>query len=222
MTTRFGGRFVQSIDGVSGKGAGGRPRLVLLRKRAARVQGRRRLRALARRLRAVGLPRLAGDRMDIRAIVGAYPEPFRSGVEGKRCRCGSSAPTPARRRASGSSRRMSDAGIPASGAALGAAGNQKVIRVVVAPWERARRLPTVRAIEQGPRRSGVFARFTRWRDEARAARRRRKSGARGGPGTGLVAALAADRRPSSSGWSPGLDDAGVDRAAAALSTRDAA
>ena len=50
--------------------------------------------------------------------------------------------------------------MPATGSALGTQGTQNVARVVVARWERARDQPTIRALEQGPKRSAVFARFS--------------------------------------------------------------
>ena len=83
MTTRFGGRFVQSIDGLKGAGAPAAGGLVLLRERRRGRQGRRRVGGLAGRPDPVGLPRLG--RRDARAgdrgrVPGAVP----SGFEGKR------------------------------------------------------------------------------------------------------------------------------------------
>ena len=68
VETRFGGRFVQAIDGAGGRGARAAARLVLLRQRRGVRRRRGRVRALARRPRPVGPPPLgrgharAGDR----------------------------------------------------------------------------------------------------------------------------------------------------------------
>ncbi len=222
VSTRFGGRFVQSIDGVSGKGASGGDDWFFW------VNG------LLASKSATDYELSPGDfvqwdyrdwraTQDIMAIVGAYPEPFVSGIEGKkfpaRVECGDADSAACR----AVKDELSSHGVPASGAALGAPGNQRVIRVVVAPWERARRLPTVRAIEQGPERSGVFARFEDDGDSLALLGTDGKVARRVGPGAGLVAAL----RPTDDElvWVvSGVDDAGVDRAVAALrakSLRDA-
>jgi hypothetical protein len=218
VTTRFGGRFVQSIDGVSGKGATGGADWFYWVNGILADKG------------AADYVLSPGDvvqwdyrdwqvTQDIRAIVGAYPEPFLSGVGGKklpvRVECGDAGSGPCTKVKD----TLADAGVVASGSSLGAPGNQKVIRVVVARWDRARRLPTVRAIEQGPGRSGVFARFA---DDGAVLELLGPDGKvvrRAGAGEGLVAAL----RPTDSEhvWVlTGVDDAGLDRAAAALRARD--
>jgi hypothetical protein len=154
-----------------------------------------------------------------RAIVGAYPQPFVGGVGGKRfpvrveCEDTGDAACRAVKDTLGAE------GVHPSGAALGAPGNQKVLRVVVARWKRARELPTVRAIEQGPAHSGVFARFTQGGRALDLLDRSGRVASRAPAGTGLVAAL----RPSDTEliWVvTGLDDAGVERAAHALNASD--
>ena len=84
VTTRYGGGFVQAIDGVGG-GRRGRPpgRLVLLRQRDRGLQGAAATQAHARRPGLVGPPRL-GRRERVPAVVGSFPEPFLHGSEGKR------------------------------------------------------------------------------------------------------------------------------------------
>jgi hypothetical protein len=153
------------------------------------------------------------------AIVGAYPQPFVGGVGGKRfpvrveCEDTSAAACRAVKQTLGAE------GVHPSGAALGAPGNQKVLRVVVARWKRARELPTVRAIERGPTHSGVFARFARGGRALDLLDGNGRVASRAPAGTGLVAAL----RPSDTEliWVvTGLDDAGVERAAKALNSRD--
>lgn len=217
VRTRFGGRFVQAIDGLSGRGATGSSDWFFY------VNG------LEADVGAGEYELSPGDvvqwdyrdwrnTMDVRAIVGAFPEPFLHGIEGKRrpvrveCEdagshaCGEVKAT------------LRGMGVPAAGATLGASGAEKSIRVVVAAWHSARALPTARVIEQGPRRSGVFARF---RDGGRRLELLDGGGRvvrADGPDTGLVAAV----RPRDDAllWLvTGGGRRGVDNAAAAFRRR---
>ena len=154
----------------------------------------------------------------VRAIVGAFPEPFLHGLEGKRfpvrVEC-EDAESDACRRVKDTLRA---AGVPATGASLGAAGTQNVIRVLVARWARARELPSARAIEQGPGRSGVFARYIGGGRYLELLDGDGESARREGPDTGLIAAL----RPADKEllWLvTGGSEAGVDNAAAAFAAR---
>ena len=187
VDTRFGGRFVQDIDGLAGKGPGGRVDWFYF------VNG------LEADVGAAEYELSPGDvvqwdyrrwdgAMRVPAIVGAFPQPLRSGRRGKRfpvrveCQDASSPPCGEVKR------RLRAHGVPATGAALGTSGTGKVIRVVVARWRRARLVQAVEELERGPERSGVFARFAgrslELLDEGGEVARRT------GPGTGIVAALA--------------------------------
>ena len=133
VETRYGGRFVHSIDGLSGQGArGARDWFYFVNGIEAAVG-------------ATDRPLAVGDvvqwdyrrwqaTMRVPAIVGAYPEPFRSGAEGKRIptrlECEDDrAPACARVR-----RRLTDLGVPVSSAQLGSAAGEGVLRVVVATF----------------------------------------------------------------------------------------
>ena len=118
--------------------------------------------------------------------------------------------------------------MPTSGATVGAPATQKVIRLVVAPWPKARIVRGAADLERGPRATGVFARFADGR--ARRCELLDDSGSvartvRPGDGTALVAALRP--RPDELVWLvTGLDDgrprgggAGADGAAAARRLR---
>lgn len=215
VTLRYGGGFVQSIDGLSGKGAGGR------RDWFYWVNGQEAsVGAADRKLHPGDVVqwdyRDWSATMSIPGIVGAYPEPFLHGFEGKKqpVRVECAAPgAPACRDVRG---RLGQDGVTASGGALGTAGRGQVARVFVGPWSDLREIRSLRGLERGPQESGVFARF---RDEGG---RLELLDARGdvartaGPGTGLVAAGRIGEEDGISFFVTGVDDAGVDAAAGAL------
>jgi hypothetical protein len=218
VETRFGGGFVQSIDGLSGKGDDGTSDWFYFVNGIEAVEG-------AADYEVSPGDVVQWDRRDwaetaqVRAIVGAYPQPLLDGIGGKRfpvrveCQDADSA-------ACGDVKQtLRDAGIPATGGTLGAPGNQNVARVLVADWASIRDLPTAQLVELGPQRSGVFARF----DDGGA--RLELLGGDGEPvrdarpGAGLVAAL----RPTDMEllWLvTGSDETGVEAAASALRARD--
>ena len=219
VSTRFGGRFVQSIDGIEGQGAGGQ------------VDWFYWVNGLEADKGASEWEVLPGDRvqwdhrdwsatMRIPAIVGAYPEPFASGLEGKRrpvrveCeQADSPACTDARKR-------LNDVGVSTSGASLGAPGTEAVTRLVVAGWPAARIVRGASGLEDGPEATGVFARFTSdgrtlelLDEEGETARSVRR-----GDGVGLVLAL--QPRAEELVWIvTALDDEGLEAGVRALDER---
>ncbi|MEA2361668.1 MAG: hypothetical protein QOD71_813 [Thermoleophilaceae bacterium] len=96
----------------------------------------------------------------VRAVVGAFPEPFRHGLQGERrpvrveCDDAESAPC------LDAKQKLESVDVPVSGSSLGAPGTEHVTRLVVARWPRARIVRGGFTLERGPERSGVFARFS--------------------------------------------------------------
>jgi hypothetical protein len=190
VETRFGGGFVQSIDGLGGEGSSGRRDWFFF------VNG------IESEVGAAEYELSPGDRvqwdlrhwgaaMRVPAIVGAYPEPFRSGIKGKRrpvrVECEEAAAEPCR----DAKDSLERAGVPVSGSSLGAPGTETVTRLVVARWPEARIVRGAPALEDGPQASGVFARFGA---EGRSLELLDEDGdvartIRPGDGTALVAAL---------------------------------
>lgn len=222
VETRFGGGFVQSIDGLSGGGAGATDDWFFYVNGIESGQG------------AADFELSPGDvvqwdhrdwgaAMDVRAIVGAFPQPFLDGYQGKRfpvrVECEDTESDACRT----VKQRLSEAGVASSGASLGASGNQHVARIVVARWARARQLPTARFLELGPDRSGVFARFPERDGELELLAADGDVARTEGAGAGLVAAV----RPTDAelAWLVvGIDEAGLEAAADAFrpaSLRDA-
>jgi Domain of unknown function (DUF4430) len=212
--TRFGGGFVQSIDGLSGGGAGGHIDWFYFVNGVEATVG------------AGDYELSPGDvvqwdyrrwdaAMRVPAIVGAFPEPFRHGLRGKRfpvrVECADAGSEPCGEVKA----RLRRAGVATSGASLGAQGTRKVIRVIVGSWRRLRLVRAAAALEGPPKESGVFARFAARGRTLELLDAEGHEARRAASGTGLVAALA----PSEDQvvWViTGVDDAGVERAASSL------
>jgi len=214
VQTSYGGRFVQAIDSVAGEGPTGR------RDWFYYVNGVEAETGAAERVLDPGDVvqwdfRRWDTAMRIPAIVGAFPEPFRNGIEGKRIPARVECEDERGAACAEVKRRLQAQGVIATSAPFGTAAGAKVGRVVVAAWPRARTLRTAAVLDRGPGASGVFARF------ATDGRRLELLDAGGTPvrtappGTGLLAAT----RQSGGEllWLvTGTDARGVDAAARAL------
>jgi hypothetical protein len=155
ISTRYGGGFVQSIDGLEGGEEGGRHYDWLFY-----VNG------VASTVGAADYSLHGGDAVwwdyrdwsiavDVPAVVGSWPEPFVDGYDGRRrpvtVDCLGAQAACRRVRSS-----LEQAGVTvATGSAEGA------IRVLVGPWPSLRTDPASVQIEEGPAVSGVFAEFRR-------------------------------------------------------------
>ncbi len=217
VTTRFGGRFVQSIDGLAGQGSGGQVDWFFWVNGLEADKG------------AAEWEVLPGDHvqwdhrdwtaaMRVPAIVGAYPEPFASGFGGKRrpvrveCEDAEAAVCEAARA------KLKAEGVATSGASLGAPGTEEVTRLVVARWPRARGVRGASGLEDGPEATGVFARFSGDTIELLDERGRTARTVRRGDGVGIVLAL--QPRAEELVWIvTALDRQGLDAGVRALSER---
>ena len=212
VETRYGGRFVQSINGVSGGGPEGRRDWFFF------VNG------IESGVGAAEYDLHRGDRvqwdyrqwraaMSIPAIVGAFPEPMINGVEGKRFPVRVECAEEGSEACGETKRRLQEAGVKTSSSAFGADATRNVLRVIVAPWKEARRIQAVGRLTGKPDETGVFARFSGDRlelldENARVART-------APAGTGLVAALKPEAEQIL--WAvTGNDDEGTLRAARSL------
>jgi hypothetical protein len=154
ISTRYGGRFVQSIDGLAGASEASR-----------RFDWFFYVDGVESSVGAADYSLHGGYRvwwdyrdwtaaMRVPAVVGSYPEPFLHGYEGKRhpvqVRCLGGGPACGLARA-----RLRDAD------ADGGKSSGDPIRVLVGPWKRVRSDAAARLIERGPADSGVFAEFAR-------------------------------------------------------------
>jgi hypothetical protein len=158
IETRFGGRFVQAIDGLEGHGAGGEADWFYF------VNG------VEASVGAADFELSPGDRvqwdyrdwraaMRVPAIVGAYPEPFLHGLEGERRPVRVECEDAAAQVCRDARDALEGKGVSTSGSSLGAPGTETVTRLVVARWPEVRIVRGASGLEEGPDATGVFARF---------------------------------------------------------------
>jgi len=184
ISTRYGGGFVQSIDGLEAERSGDRTWDWLFY-----VNG------IESPVGAADYPLHGGEAIwwDYRewsatprvpAVVGSWPQPFVDGYEGERH------PVAVECRGGGAACGEVESRLEGAGATVASGAPDGAIRVLVGPWARLREDPAAAPVEDGLEASGVFADFERRGDgfvlvglgeggePARAF----------GPGAGLVAA----------------------------------
>lgn len=190
VQTRFGGRFIQEIDGLKGTGATGSRDWFFF------VNG------VESEVGAGDYDLSPGDRiqwdyrrwdvaMRVPAIVGAFPEPFLHGFQGRRRPVRVECDDTGSQECRDGKQALEAVDVPVAGSALGAPGTEKVTRLVVSLWPRARIVRGGSTLEEGPQANGIFARFSKdgreldlLDEEGDVARRVHE-----GDGTGLVLAM---------------------------------
>lgn len=213
VTTRFGGGFVQSIDGVAGNQAAEHDWFFYVNGSESSVG-------------AADYSLNSGDVVQwdyhdweatqhIPATVGAFPEPFVHGQKGKRLPTRIECEDESSSACKQVSDALSNAGVSASRASIGAPAGEKTLRVIVAKFGAAQDVRSAVALTKDPATSGVYARFDSAGTELSLLDASGDPVRDAPPGTGLVAATQQAGQPIT--WLvTGVDDAGVDRAAAAL------
>ncbi|MBB4664742.1 DUF4430 domain-containing protein [Conexibacter arvalis] len=158
VRTTYGGKFVQSIDGLAGGGSGGKADWFYW------VNG------IVGEESAADFELHGGDRVwwdyhdwsgsqNVNAVVGQFPEPFAHGAEGKRYPVVIQCAKDSEEICQQVSQQLSDVGTKASRQTLGTNVETEVLRVMVGRWQDLRRDQALRLIDKGPTSSGVFARF---------------------------------------------------------------
>jgi Domain of unknown function (DUF4430) len=157
VTTRYGGGFVESIDGQSGS--------------AARRDWFYYVNGIEAAMGAAGASVHKGDRIwwdlhdwsatdSIPAVVGSFPEPFVHGTGGRRLpttlACASDAGTACKRIAA----EFHSIGVPAPTVLIGTGSGSDSLAVVVGTWRDLHGELAATLIEHGPASSGVYARFS--------------------------------------------------------------
>jgi hypothetical protein len=159
ITTRYGGGFVQSIDGLAGGHQGSRPIDWFYY-----VNGIEATKGAAATLLHNG-DHVWWDRHDwaatddVPAVVGSFPEPFLDGEGGKRLPTRIECSDPAAAPCAAVSHALTRIGIPAARGGIGLAEYNESLRVLVGPWSALRVDPTAAELGKGPQVSGIYARF---------------------------------------------------------------
>jgi hypothetical protein len=217
VRTRYGGGFVQSIDGYSGSGGAYRDWFYYVNGVQAK-QG------------AATTAVHEGDRIwwdlhdwratnSIPAVVGSYPEPFVHGVGGKRypttLECGHGVGIACKQVTAA----LTAVHVPVSSQLIGTGSGPDTLGIVVGTWAEVRPEVASELISKGPGASGVYARFTGPAGARLELLNPAGSVARTlGPGAGLIAATA-DSSSAPTWLITGTDAAGVDAAARALTSQ---
>jgi Domain of unknown function (DUF4430) len=215
VTTRYGGGFVQSIDGLAGGRSGGRQYDWFYYVNGVEASKG----AAATSLRAGD--RIWWDRHDwsaamrVPAVVGSFPEPFLHGIDGKRLPVRVECATPGSAPCKAVSQRLASYDVPVASGGLLTARVEDTLRILVGPWSAIVADHAIEALEHGPSQSGVYARIARDGRSIAALDANGRTARTYTAGTGLVAATTTDDDPPI--WVvTGTDEAGVASAARAF------
>jgi hypothetical protein len=217
VATRYGGGFVQSIDGQAGGHAGGRP-----------IDWFFYVNGVEASMGAAAIRVYDGDRvwwdrhdwgatMDTPAVVGSYPEPFTHGSAGKRLPVRVECAVPDGAPCQTVLSRLAALGVPAGSGSVDLSSGSETLRVLVGLWGQLRGDPVAATLEHGPTGSGVYARPDSAGDKLTLLDATGAVTRVLGPSAGLVAATQqGDHQPV---WIvSGSDQAGLTAAAGALDT----
>ncbi len=155
ITTRYGGGYVQSIDGVEEANRGGRPYDWFFYVDGIESP------VGAADYSLHGDERIWWDYRDwsatdqVPAVVGSWPAPLVGGYEGR------AHPVTLECEGGGEACGLARAALLAAKVPISGGSPAGAIRVLVGPWARVRTDPAAAQIEAGPAESGVFADFQR-------------------------------------------------------------
>ena len=213
VSTRYGGGFVESIDGLTGG--------------SSRLDWFYYVNGVEASLGAARTAVHKGDRIwwdlhdwsvteSVPAVVGSFPEPFLHGVGGKRLPVTIECAADTGKACQQVSAELATLGVPAATSEIGTGSGTDTLGVVVGTWRDLRGEIVSSLIDHGPSLSGVYARFTSGAGASLQLLDPHGNVARTlGAGAGLIAATA--QGSSEPTWViTGTDVAGVSAAAAAL------
>jgi hypothetical protein len=221
VETRYGGKFVQTIDGVSGgtRGGVGVDWLYYLNgvqadEGAASVK--------VHDGDAIWWDNHAWEKATAEAVVGQFPEPFLHGPESKRLPVRVECADPDGAACRTVQQQLVEADVPASRARLAAQLEKDTLRIVVGPYPRVRGDRAVSLLDEGPEVSGVFVMPAADGSSFATLDPQGNKVGSVGAGGGLIAAIrppmeAQASEPNLPVWMvTGIDDAGVTAAARAF------
>jgi hypothetical protein len=210
---RASGAAVDEIDGLSGGRENGKP-----------VEWFSYVNGIATPDGAAERKLYKGDRIwydhhgadsDVKAVVGSFPQPFTTGIDGKKLPIKVVCQTPEDRSCDEVEERLEAAGIGGLTRSNLESSVGELLRVIVGRWTDVRKDIAARTLEAGPAESGVFARMSSAGNQIELLDADGNVAKTLGAGAGLVAATSyREQRPT---WIiTGTDDVGVAAAAAAL------
>ena len=214
VQTRYGGGFVESIDGQSGN--------------PNRLDWFYYINGIEAPIGAAGTAVHHGDRIwwdlhdwsatnSVPAVVGSFPEPFLHGIGGRRLPTTVECTPDATAACATVAGAIGRSGAPVARQLFGTGSGSDSLNVLVGPWRELHTVIAGALIEKGPAASGVYARFSAGGSTLQLLDPRGRVVRTLGAGAGLVAATAT--RSSKPTWLiTGTDATGVRSAAAALST----
>jgi len=215
VKTRYGGGFVQSIDGLAGGREDGRP-----------VDWFFYVNGIESDVGSADVQLHDGDRIwwdrhdwsatpHVPAVVGSFPEPFAHGAEGKRYPVVLECADDVEDACKAVSDRLGAAGVIAGRQTIGTGVGERTVRVFVGRWSTLRGDVALGQLDQGPATSGVYVRFSPDGRQMRLLDPQGDSARTLGPGAGLIAATRFEEQAPT--WAiTGTDTAGVEAAARAL------
>jgi hypothetical protein len=212
VTTKYGGGFVQSIDGKAGGREDGAPvdwfffvNGILAEKGASSVD-------------VHPGARVWWDRHDwtatnrTPAVVGSYPEPFLNGYDGERLSTRLECADDQQKACDAIAEKLGKLGIVAGRSRIGTEKGEKSVRILVGTWKEVRGDLAAEQLEQGPKVSGVYAQPSKDGRTITALDVKGKAAKELGAGVGLIAATR--WRADDPVWLvTGTDTAGVETAA---------
>ena len=212
VATRYGGGFVQSIDGLAPAGA--KTDWFYYVNGVQAPQG------------AATTAVHAGDHIwwdlhdwtateSIPAVVGSFPEPFLNGVDGKRYPVTIECAPGLEAACNTISKQLAAEHIPAAPQLLGTGSGPDTLGIVVGTWNEIRGEVAAELIDYGPGASGVYARFAGAGSDLQLLDPHKRVLRTLGAGSGLIAATA-DSSSVPTWLVTGTDAAGVRAAAAAM------
>jgi hypothetical protein len=210
VQTRYGGGFVQAINGLAGD--------------SSRHDWFYYVNGIEAAKGAATTAVHRGDRIwwdlhdwsitdDVPAVVGSFPEPFQHGANGKRLPTTLECTPDAAAACNEVAHQLRAQGVKVANQGLGTGSGQDTLDVLVGPWTELRGVIAARLIARGPASSGVYARFSAAGLQLLDPRGRVVRTL--GPGAGLIAATA-DQSSAPTWLITGTDAAGVSAAAHAL------
>jgi hypothetical protein len=211
VTTKYGGKFVQSINGIAG---------------ANQADWMYYVNGIEAPAGAAATPVHDGDKVwwdqhswavtqHIPAVVGSFPAPFLHGADGKRYPVHIECAQIQSKQCDDVSNSLSKLGVVAARNAIGSSFTQHTVRILIGQWSAVRHDITAALLEKGPAASGVFAKPAPDGKSIQILHGNGSPAQTLGAGTGLIAATAAPDTPPV--WVvTGTDDAGVTAAASAL------